>query len=521
MIKYRCSRSIFWPAYVTIVVMLIGCTYAVAKSQRTVSNRLRYHAIPVALSWMYHGRTRDYTAHDNLAKRFQSASPLDELIAEYSKPGFEGAGTYLWLADDRGMADYVAMAFTAFRPRAKSLLYFYFTLLGISCACYLITWRGEPLALGLLIVLLAGLYATTTTFSLPDESSAWLKPFSVFESRTFEMLAMIPLSHILLLSICMPRRSFAAVVPTLMQVVLFAFLYHCRSSLGWQVLACGTFCLLAAIVALVKSNAKGWRESGLSLLRPATPVMLIAAGLACLALYQRATFNEQYFAEAGGRTFWHNAIMGVHHETKLARRLGIKGVDDGQAVDAVINYMREREDPRLSSEWTKRNALYSLGGYAKFDWAAYEIVARELYLSLWRTYPGEMLVNYVWYKPRYLFQVISGKWLVPPIMAPVCVVAGMLLLAWFVELRRMRTAIGNTLLCAAFFVPFSLIPAIAFYPRVQTVTGFLMLFSVTAYLGAGWATLAFWQLLFRRRMAVDVIPEEATVAAADLSSKTA
>src|ERR1700685_2115484 len=39
--------------------------------EQHVSNRLRYHAIPVVMSVLYHGRTHDYTAFSSLAILFQ------------------------------------------------------------------------------------------------------------------------------------------------------------------------------------------------------------------------------------------------------------------------------------------------------------------------------------------------------------------------------------------------------------------------------------------------------------------
>ena len=94
-----------------------------------VTGRLRFHAIPVAMSVLYHGRRHDYTTYRSLALGFQErpqAIPTSEdsietrlaWAATYTPP--KDDATHYWAADDRGWADYVIGAFALFGPHVKS-----------------------------------------------------------------------------------------------------------------------------------------------------------------------------------------------------------------------------------------------------------------------------------------------------------------------------------------------------------------------------------------------------------------
>src|SRR5262245_17780539 len=82
-------------AAVTLVALL-AATDSRLGLHRHASTRYRFHAIPVAVSQLYHGRAHDYTAFRPLAHRFHDPTgDLDEQIAE-SLAADPGAGTYFW-----------------------------------------------------------------------------------------------------------------------------------------------------------------------------------------------------------------------------------------------------------------------------------------------------------------------------------------------------------------------------------------------------------------------------------------
>ena len=88
---------------------------------QSLSTRYRFHAIPVAVSTLYHNRPHDYTAHRSLAMSFHDAGrDIDEQIREAIRPeSVIDGGTYYWVADDRGLADFVVGAFWLFGPQVE------------------------------------------------------------------------------------------------------------------------------------------------------------------------------------------------------------------------------------------------------------------------------------------------------------------------------------------------------------------------------------------------------------------
>ena len=110
------------------------------------STRYRFHAIPVAVSTLYHNRPHDYTAHRSLAMSFHDAGrDIDDQIREAIRPESSiGGGTYYWVADDRGLADFVVGAFWLFGPQVTSLSNFWFLLLSLSLACYAVGYWRTP-----------------------------------------------------------------------------------------------------------------------------------------------------------------------------------------------------------------------------------------------------------------------------------------------------------------------------------------------------------------------------------------
>ena len=125
---------------------------------QSASTRYRFHAIPVAISTLCHHHPHDYTAIKSLAIRFHDpARDLDVQIREAIDADLvTGGGTYYWVADDRGLADFVLLAFQLFGPQAESLSNFWFLLLASSLALYTIAFWRKPTALVVPLLILLG-----------------------------------------------------------------------------------------------------------------------------------------------------------------------------------------------------------------------------------------------------------------------------------------------------------------------------------------------------------------------------
>jgi len=362
-----------------------------------VPNRLRFHAIPVAMSVLYHGRPHDYTASQFIAFRFQDTAPIDADI-EWARGAALPAddGTYYWAADDRGSADYVIAAFALFGPHVSSLYQFFFVVLLASCVLFLIAYRRQPATIGLLFFGLAAIYASLPIVPLSYLMNPVFERPSLFEPRTLNVLAFVATLHLALAAYSRerPRGWWLATVG---QVGIFIFCYHARSSLGAE----AAFIVAANVLAI----AWGARRQTLSL-RSWAPLACFLLSFAVLGAYKQYAYNPHYRQEMVARVVWHNALMGFSSNPALAERYKIR-ISDASAADAVISYMRERHDRRLTSAWTAQNVLNAFGGHGTFDWKAYESAGRELYFSVWREHPGEALHCYLIDKPREMAGIVA------------------------------------------------------------------------------------------------------------------
>jgi hypothetical protein len=277
------------------------------------------------------------------------------------------------------------------------------------------------------------------------------------------------------------RCAWLTAVP---QAGLLVFLYHARSSLGWQYLA--LFALVAARVGwwLAVRFCSSRSPSPWLLARPLSVALLLAASLVGLKQYQRTVYHPAYFADHGPRTFWHNALLGLQFHPRLRAELPMPVCEDAAGIDLVLGRMREG-DPGLDPvRWNRTAALNSLGNHTDFDWVAYEGAARGVYVDLWRTRPGDMAACHAVHKPqavasqactiawRLAGAVLSGRaW---EFLAG----AGLFLAAAVVAVRRgvpVWSALRAPGWVVAWLLPFSLIPALAFYPTLVTAACFYLL----------------------------------------------
>jgi hypothetical protein len=458
---------------------------------RNVTDRLRFHAIPVAASVLYHGRPHDFTAYQSMARHFQMPTLTADELIPWGAVGFvpPGDATYYWAADDRGMADYVIGAFALFGPATESLYNFYFVVLAMSCGFALVGYWRHRLMTAVWLFSLAGIYCCLSIMPLATLSGSMWEPPSLFEPRTLELLAFIASLHIAFAGWFTERWTIAAGLALAGQVIVFWLCYHARSSLGWEALF---------IVAVNLAAVSGWfrRERGQrvprALARPMAwvPLVMFVCGLGALNLYKHATYHPRYFADMGARTFWHNALMGLESNARLGAKYHL-GISDSAAIEAVIADMRANGDPRLTAQWTNENIRNSLGGWFEFNWYEYESAARALYFRIWRQDFLQMVRCYVFDKPLGVASQIIHAWLPdghaqrklrglyfnPLGLVPLFIgVPGIILL-----LLARSDRVGTLIPPLLFLLLCSLIPGMLFYSVVLTMMGTFAAITVLVY----------------------------------------
>jgi hypothetical protein len=502
--KWNAGALILAGAALTLLLLLYAADRRLGL-YRHASERYRFHAIPVAISTLYHHRPHDYTAYRGLALRFQNTrKDLDDQIREALHPTYDiDGGTYYWVADDRGLADFVIGAFRLFGPRTRSLSKFYFVVTLVSLSLYLIGYWRSPATLTLpVFVLLCWLALATVMLvrvPLPFHDGWWGADIALYESRCFDVLALFSFLHLSILAGSRVPTTAATYVTAIPQALLLVWLYHARSSLGWQYLALG------AIVAL---RVLWWVFQRLRsaeapcLFRPLFAATLAALSIVGLKHYQQQVYHPHYAEEYGQRTFWHNALMGLTYHPALRETLPMSCCSDQEAVELVLARM-ERDDPGLDrTRWNKRGALDSLGNHGRFDWNGYEKVAREIYFDLWKDQPAAMAWCYAYYKPA---DIVRQVWLLADhlVMEAISgkafeflsgVAAALLaLLGVRKDIRgraggetEFRGELASLAGLIVLLMPFSLIPGIAFYPTFTTVACFFLLMASLAGVAALW-----------------------------------
>ena len=456
-----------------ILLGLLGVADRQLELYRHPSGRYRAHAIPVALSQVYHGRVHDYTAFPSIAAAVRER-PLDDVIALYSNPATPvGGGTYFWTADDRGLSDYVNIAFRLFGPRSTSLALLYYTLLGLSLFVFVLAEWRRPLALFAPIFILLGLIAYAYACShymaiVLGDGQPWQEAITLYDARAFESIAVLAWLQIALLVWQREpagRADWLAAVP---QILLLVFLYHARSSLGWMYLA-----LFAVIAVRFVTMAR----------RPLIVLSVVIGSLIGLQLYTRVLYHPAYFEDRGTRSVWHNALMGLGYNPQLRKAYDV-GIDDTKVIELVVREMRRRNDARLTPDWKLDNIGGALGGAIQFDWRLYEQAARDTYFGVWRREPVQTFLVYAWYKPVDLahhtwlaVQLVGGDLRAGranPLAAALALAGGLLVIGGFTvrsdptARKQVRTLFALSLCLLAF----STIPALAFYTALPTVSAF-------------------------------------------------
>jgi hypothetical protein len=458
---------------------------------RPVTNRLRFHAIPMAISVLYHGRPHDYTAFSSIAIPFQVGAPdLDATIVQaVSRTRPVDDSTYYWVADDRGMGDYVIAAFALFGPWAHSLYDFYFVVLGVSVMLFLADLGRHSLAAALLILMLGALYVCTLVIPLGNLTLSIFEPGSLFEPRLIELLSIVAALHLALTPFAGDRWTPGRRATVAGQAAILLACYHARSTVTWEI----AFVLLLGVANWtwrVRSAAGGDVTARRRMaFQAGWPALCLVLGLGLLKTYQHLAYNPRYFHDMGARTVWHNALMGLSWNGHLRDKYQL-GVNDNVIVSAVRTYLQASNDPRLTEEWTDANILGALGGHSEFNWFTYEETAEDFYWHVWRTDTREALHCYVIDKPREIVRVLATATRPNPSFlqevhdlgfrpfdpaALVIVAPGLLLLSVY-EMPFMALIGALILLFAC-----SLVPGMLFYPVVHTMLGAFATVAITGY----------------------------------------
>ena len=390
---------------------------------------------------------------------------------------------YYWYADDRGVGDYVLLAFATFGARTAALYDFYMSVFGLSLALLLLAYRNDKLALLLVSIYLITFFVCIPLWRLTNLVN--MSAINISESRMFSLLAALPILHFVWLAFrgseSMSKMEWGAAFG---QFAILAFLIHCRSTLKVEVVILAASLLVAAAWQL-------WRRAS-GMRRRATLRRYIVAGMfpliaafAIVPAYQRVVYNPAYFAEQGGRTFWHNVVIGFAHFKHFQDILVLDG-SDKEAVRAVLRHAQKGE-PSLDVDGLTSDALLALSGNAAYDWGRHEEYARSLTLHMAKHHSAEFIHMVFVTKPAlvlsyfsYLFdpngflEKYSHSWShgrrVLQYFGYATVALIMLAAAFRPSRQDLRVLAPVIIICGSMFAGLFAVPVI-FYPMITTIAG--------------------------------------------------
>jgi hypothetical protein len=410
-------------------------------------------AIPAALSELYYGHDKRYTALESVRRRFfarvdrevATARTVNAALRRLEETAENSRGEpYVLLGpDDKGIVDLIEGGFLLFGLRAESIAAFYFALLALSCLLYTLAFWRSPAALLALAAFLGMFYLVEPMIMHNGQLR------SILALRVLPILSIVACLHCLLFmaSSLHARVHGWKIVLVALQVVLIAFTIHLRSTTLWQVATILSFgvAVVAVLYAwkpltprppLSRTGRGGAHQQGAESsplhrsgqdvgeadiraaqrlgVRAARRSTLLAAGVTIgltvggylgLQAYQALALPEEYRRgdEIATRVFWHNIFTGLAYHPELHERFKI-WLDDVSIMAATGRYLQETGQ---QDRWLDMGGKLPIldpgsGSASEFEavkFAKYDPAVKEMLIARCSTLVQACLETLVWYKP--------------------------------------------------------------------------------------------------------------------------
>lgn len=506
-LNYRKKRQLLIILLYSLILVLFVRGLQLHLAQK-VTDRLRFHAIPIAISTLYHHHPHDYSGWRAIEMPFQGSDNLKDLIRAAVTQDLKNDTTnYYWVADDRGFTDFVIASFYLFGPHMHSMYYMWFLLLIVSVSLFLVSFHKQFWALGSLGFILLGMHVAISTLALSSVYAGSetfptldsLATVSLYETRFLDVLALVSVFHMIFLA--SRARSFKWLkdgLPLIGQIFLFVFLYHSRSSLGWELVAIFGYCFFHICACLYKKpQRKNIFTNPIYRVSSALAVFaILACSLLFLNVYKHMVYNPKYFEEMGIRTFWHNALMGLGSDSFFSNTYGLS-VNDYAAAQSVIRFAQDKN--LCTSDIEKMDPqvlLNSLGNWGVVNWINYERCAKKHFLSIVSNHKLKIVKLYLITKPlealktikeargktentslEYIRNKYGIKW------APFNIInLSFLVLIFVLSFRALSRNFNKILFIMAVVLFTSFIPSVTFYPEIWTEGGIITILPIVLYL---------------------------------------
>ncbi len=500
----------FLSSWLVPLALLAACLGLNAHQARTLDmHRIAplwvVDAVPVALAGMEFGHANDYTGsiqvlglfcdarrdHPNWSLNQQMKYALDH------RDDVHEHLAYLAGYDDKGIIDFLKLAFWLFGYRLAAAILLYFLILGVSSLLFLLRFRTERWALLLLYGFLLAHCCLLPVVALNPN----LK--SVLALRFMSVLGMVAALH-LALDVVLPRNTRWAWLLTVVQAAILMFTLHIRFAAVWQVICVA---LVFAVTLTWRWGAAWIAAGGRPRLRPAfLPVALALLSALGLGVYKRAVYSPNYFLHGNdAHVFWHSVYSGLAFSPELAAEQQLR-IDDTSIFDATKRFLFAQG---RADEWYHLRDGNGL----------YEQAVRSMFFHTLRHHFGSVVRSVVYDKPAALGRNVAwfmrltqtppapeilwdradmemedmargmdqeGKFFQPFRGECLLVLAAFVAWAW----RSAGEHWKKWLAVFAVFAVCSMLPSLLGYPTAHTISDAVVALGMALYLGAAATTAA-------------------------------
>ncbi|MDO8287790.1 MAG: hypothetical protein Q7T44_01085 [Parvibaculum sp.] len=292
--------------------------------------------------------------------------------------------------NERGYADYVYLSFVLFGVQAISLYFFYFLLMAVSVGAFVVEFKDRTSALFLLSTYLAGLL-----FVMEFVFASGTQMLVLQNSRVFGIFTLLPMMHLLLVTIHQAPVTYLRVALIVVQSALMCFLLMSRMALFWQIVVVVAFGGIYAAGAFVRYRRSDELPKLIgSRLLPAAILVIVTV----LNIVQVSSNEDvRYRKDSTGHLFWHNVLSGTLMVSEVLREKYVeedkrKSLSDQLAYEAVMTDLRRRNDISPSIALLYQGKIYITPDKS---WKEYEGLARNLVFKIAKSYPLEIVKGFV------------------------------------------------------------------------------------------------------------------------------
>jgi hypothetical protein len=364
-------------------------------------------AIPVALSSMNLGNKSNYTGLVDAKEIFLIATRnsfenkavdagISAILSLQDKN--LSTATYLLGTDDKGIVDYIKVAFYIFGYQSISLIYLYGFLLFLSSLIFYLRFSNN---LGSIVTLTCFLLAHAYVMP-PVTVNSQLQTFLAL--RFMSTLAMIPTLYLMFEMVKFttpphPLFNNLIIFFGLIQLTIILFILQVRFSSIWLVvciISFSIFIFLTKIFYPLTSKRYYRLKASLGI------TVLLILGLISLSKYKHYTYDQSYF-EVGGAShvFWHSIYSGLSYHPQYSKENKIY-IDDNSVIEATGSFLISNG---RQLEWASMGGLSP--NYSEIKYTIYDNAVKDMVISSLTHEPHIWISAFFYYKPLELINQVG------------------------------------------------------------------------------------------------------------------